>query len=236
MLWQRGEIRHPVRVHAPVRLEESAHPVQRLRPALVRRILHGVVQADESRAAFHLLCHLLEVVVLQQEMPAAAVAVKDDGVRLREFLGAGPLRAQVRGRRDRQAAFIQAFFEKEHPRIVLVLARPVGLLAGEEEDVLFSAIRGKSGRGRQREDGDEDETRECIHSGRSWGRGAATSRHPPRHVKLATMAIIRPVRPRSPPAALSYPRAASFAHVSFSEITRLKTGAPAFDSTGSAAM
>ena len=99
------ELRRPVRIHAPVRLEESAHPIERLRSAgPFGEKFHPVVQADESRAAFHHLREFLEMPIFHEEMSRPAVAVKDHGVRLGEFLRIWPLGVEMDFRRPRRGA------------------------------------------------------------------------------------------------------------------------------------
>ncbi len=107
------EIGDPMRVHAPVGFEVSAHPSEQLRATVILRDFHGIVQADQAAAAFHLLCKLLHPVALQQQVVAAAIAIDDDGVGGGELFWAGPFAVQDHGAFDRQAAFIEAFLEKE---------------------------------------------------------------------------------------------------------------------------
>ena len=142
------EVRVPVRIHRPVRFEETAHPVERLRPALVRRIFHRVVEADEATAAVHRLRDALEMVALDHRMPAAAVGINHHGVRLCELLLARPLRVEMHLGRDLRRALSETLREELDAGVVFVLARPVRRLSGDQDDQRF-ALGGLGVQGRE---------------------------------------------------------------------------------------
>jgi hypothetical protein len=141
-----------VRIHRPIRLEESAHPFERLRASLVGRKFHRVVQADKAAPALHLRFSLGKVISLEQEMPATAIGVEEDRIRLRKLLLRRPLRIQVHLRRDIRSTLVQALREELHARVVLMLSRTVRRLTRQQQDewlAVRSLRRGERCRGQQ---------------------------------------------------------------------------------------
>ena len=90
-------------------------------------------------------------------MSATAVGVKKNRVRLRQHLRRRPRGAEIGRRLDRQPAGIEAFFQQQHAGIVLVLARSVRGATGQEQKLFFRRIRGKAGRDREGEGGEQGE-------------------------------------------------------------------------------
>ena len=157
----------PVGIHRPVHLEESAHPLQRLRPAFFLRVFHREMHAHEPRAALHLFLGLRQVIALEHRVPARAVGVKKNGIRLRQLLRRRPRGAEIEFGDDLRRALRETFGEKLHAGVVLMLAGPVRGTAREQQDEGLAVRRlrrrggGTGEHGRGEKDGGGESNHGC---------------------------------------------------------------------------
>ena len=101
------------------------------------------MQANQANTFLHQLTDGLEVVVPEQRMAAAAVTINDQ----RRRAGKGRLRilrpAVAIDLRYNARHLVEARFEQQTTRAVLVLARAVARRAGQEDDLFILGGSGK---------------------------------------------------------------------------------------------
>ncbi len=131
------EIGIPMGVDRPVPFEVAAHPLEELAAGLSLGGLHRVVQAGQATAVLQF--HVEPIEVLVGHVPAAAVAVEDDGIGVLEDLGiARPVLGEVDGGLDLVAhVLVELPGEEEASGPVFVLAIAVAAVARHEDDLLF---------------------------------------------------------------------------------------------------
>ena len=155
MLGQGDEIRIPMGVHAPVHLKGATDPFDPLVATLFLGGFGGVMHAHQSATTLHFLAQIGQVSALQSRMPATAIGVNQNGVRLVQFLDGWPVGIQVMLHLHlARCALFEAFLEQQHTGVVLVFAVAVAGLAGDQDDELLGTV-GKGRRSGERERGKE---------------------------------------------------------------------------------
>ena len=137
MLWQLLEFRVPMRIDRPVDFERAANPLKKFLLPLFDCRLRGVMNADQSHAFLHQLAQLLQMILLQRWMSAAAIHVEHN--RSRAIEGIRILRPAV-AIDDRTDArnLVQAGFQQQATGAMLVLSWPMAGTPGDKHNLLVS--------------------------------------------------------------------------------------------------
>src|SRR4051794_36421732 len=103
------------------------------------------MDADQAGALFHQLVKLLQPILLQHGMTGTAIAIKHDRVGVLQSLWIlGPLVENLNRKHTRR--LLQATFEQEATRPVLVLARAMARSACDQNDLLIFSPRSQANR------------------------------------------------------------------------------------------
>src|SRR5882762_11328341 len=125
-------------IHGPIHFECAPHPLEEFFLSLFLRWLGCVMDADETNPFFHQRIQFLEPLILEGGMSGSAIGINHNGcspVKCPRILR--PTIAVHDGRNPRK--FIQARFQQQATRPMLVLPGPMAWRAGDEDNLFWLA-------------------------------------------------------------------------------------------------